>query len=299
MRLSLISLALGAALALPATAMANQSFENANGNAKFLRCGTENPSTLDAELREEHFLKTLKLARSASGGVTANAFSPVVINVYFHNIRDNAGNGGATPTMIANQMTVLNNAYAGTGFSFNLVATTQTNNSTWYTAGYGSAAETAMKTALRQGSADDLNIYSANIGGGLLGWATFPSSYASAPSKDGVVVLTASLPGGNAAPYNQGDTGTHEVGHWLGLYHTFQGGCAKSATSGGDMVADTPAERSAAYGCPTGRDSCKSLPGLDPITNFMDYTDDSCMYVFSGGQNSRAQAQWTAYRAGK
>jgi hypothetical protein len=278
MRLSLISLALGAALALPATAMANQSFENANGNAKFLRCGTENPSTLDAELREENFLKTLKQARS-SGGMTANAFSPTVINVYFHNIRDNAGNGGATTAMIDAQMNVLNQAYAGTGFSFNLVATT--------------------KTALRQGSADDLNIYSANIGGGLLGWATFPSSYANAPSKDGVVVLTASLPGGNAAPYNLGDTGTHEVGHWLGLYHTFQGGCAKSATSGGDMVADTPAERSAAYGCPTGRDSCKSLPGLDPITNFMDYTDDSCMYVFSGGQNSRAQAQWTAFRAGK
>jgi hypothetical protein len=298
MRLSLISLALGAALALPATAMANQSFENANGNAKFLRCGTENPSTLDAELREEHFLKTLKLARS-SGGVTANAFSPVVVNVYFHNIRNSSGAGGATQAMIDAQMNVLNSAYAGTGFSFNLVEVTNTNNSTWYTAGYGSAAETAMKTALRRGSADDLNIYSANIGGGLLGWATFPSSYASSPSKDGVVVLTASLPGGSAAPYNLGDTGTHEVGHWLGLYHTFQGGCAKNATTGGDMVSDTPAERSAAYGCPTGRDSCKALPGVDPITNFMDYTDDSCMYQFSAGQGSRSQAQWTAYRAGK
>jgi hypothetical protein len=234
----------------------------------------------------------MRFGLAEAGGAT--------INTYVHIIRDNAGNGGATSQMINAQMQVLNDAYASAGYSFNVVATTYSNNSSWYTAGYGTTAESQMKNALRQGSADDLNMYFNNMGGGLLGWATFPSSYASKPKMDGVVILTASMPGGNAAPYNEGDTATHEVGHWMGLYHTFQGGC-KEGTKGGDYVSDTPAEKSAAYGCPTGRDSCSSrrFPGLDPITNYMDYTDDYCMFQFSSGQVSRMDQMWSTYRAGK
>ncbi len=225
-----------------------------------------------------------------------------VINVYFHVVNNGSGiaNGDISTTMINNQISVLNAAYGSWGWTFNLVSTNRTTNATWYNGCYGSS-ETAMKNALHQGTAQDLNIYTCNPSGGILGYATFPSSYSSQPKLDGVVILYSSLPGGSAVPYNEGDTATHEVGHWMGLYHTFQGGCAKSATSGGDFVSDTAAERSSAFGCPAGRDTCTGsrFPGLDPITNFMDYTDDSCMFQFTSGQDARMDAQFTSYRFNK
>ena len=202
-------------------------------------------------------------------------------------------------------MRVLNNAYAGVGaaapspnspFRFKLASTTYTVNANWSKMQPGTQAEENAKRALHVGGPKTLNIYVANIGGGLLGWATFPEThYGNGLFYDGVVMLDESMPGGTVKPYNQGDTGTHEVGHWMGLYHTFQGGC----TTTNDSVSDTPAEYSGASGCPTGRDSCTSLAGLDPITNFMDYSYDSCMNTFSAGQNSRMNSQWNTYRAGK
>ncbi|MBI5705919.1 MAG: zinc metalloprotease [Armatimonadetes bacterium] len=257
---------------------------NAAGSQK-IRC-----STKDLSFRE------MVRVEAELYSAPINPQAVTTINVYWHRIHDSSGNGGVvTSQQVNDQIAVLNAAY-GPNFQFQLAGVSDTNNSSWYTCS-GGTCETQMKSALRQGSADDLNIYSNNMGGGLLGWATFPSSYAGNPTNDGVVILYSSVPGGTAAPYNLGDTGTHEVGHWMGLYHTFQGGCSRN----NDFVSDTPAERSPAYGCPEGRDSCtgRKWPGLDPIHNFMDYSDDACMFEFSAGQDTRMDAQWTTYRMGK
>lgn len=254
------------------------------------RCGVSDPSeeemlAIDAEMQELLRGK----GRGGGGGTTVTGGT---INVYFHVIHSGSS-GYLTSADIEAQMSVLNDAYASTGWSFSLASTDYTDSSAWFNGCYGSY-EGSIKSALRQGSADDLNIYTCNPGGGLLGWATFPSSYSSSPTYDGVVLLYSTLPGGTASPYNEGDTATHEVGHWMGLYHTFQGGCSKT----GDSVSDTPAERTANYGCPASADTCTST-GLDPIENFMDYTDDSCMFEFTSGQDSRMDAQFSAYRYGK
>jgi hypothetical protein len=253
-----------------------------------IRCATIEPNARERARIDEQMRAAQALGQSLGG----------TIDVYFHVINRGSGieNGDVPDSQIAAQIAVLNAAYAGSGFTFNLVSVDRTTNATWYFMSPGSAAEQQAKAALRQGTADDLNIYTANPGGGLLGWATFPWNYSGRPIQDGVVVLFSSLPGGSSVPYDEGDTGTHEVGHWMGLYHTFQGGCQQRL---GDRIADTPAERSPAYGCPTGRDSCRQLPGLDPIENFMDYTDDACMFEFTPGQDTRMGQAWDLFRAGR
>jgi hypothetical protein len=256
-----------------------------------IRCTTVEPDAAQRERIDQAVEQNMNMR-------TALGFEPAVnggrINVYFHVI-SNGAQGNVPDAQIQSQISVLNASYAQWGWSFNLVRTTRTDNATWYTASQGSTAERRMKAALRVGGADDLNVYTANPGGGLLGWATFPFEYAGAKTQDGVVILFSSLPGGSSDPYNLGDTLTHETGHWMGLYHTFQGGCGRFD----DRVADTPAERSPGYGCPVGRNSCPARPGPDPIENFMNYSDDACMDRFTAGQDVRMDRQFTAFRMGR
>ena len=102
----------------------------------------------------------------------------------------------------------------------------------------------------------------------------------------------AALSGGRAVGYNLGDTVIHETGHWLGLFHTFQGGCGPQ----GDLVADTAAEAEPSFYCETTRDTC-TAPGRDPVRNFMDYSLDRCMSLFTPGQVRRMDAAYEKWRS--
>ncbi|GAA4236877.1 zinc metalloprotease [Actinomadura meridiana] len=212
----------------------------------------------------------------------------MTVRVHFQVVYGSAGN--VPDATLNKQIAVMNAAYAGSGVSFTLAEVKRTQNATWFSDPEGN--EQAMKSALHKGNAQDLNFYTADLGSSLLGWSTFPSDYRTQPAMDGVVIHYQSLPGGTLTNYNEGDTGTHEVGHWMGLFHTFQDGCSGP----GDQVSDTPAEESPASGCPTGRDTCPAA-GADPIHNYMDYGYDSCMTEFTSGQTKRMQDQWAAYRA--
>jgi hypothetical protein len=183
--------------------------------------------------------------------------------------------------------------------SFNLRGTDFTVNNAWAAASAGSSAELQMKQALKKGSYGQLDLYFlSDLGGGLLGFCYFPVASPSTRDRqlDGCINLADSLPGGSATNYNEGATAVHEVGHWFGLYHVFQG---ESCSGNGDFVSDTPIQRVATSGCPASQDSCPNSAGADSIHNFMDYSYDACMYEFTSGQSNRANSLYSQYRAGK
>lgn len=220
------------------------------------------------------------------------------------------------------------------GVSYTLRATDFTVNNAWAAAGQGSSAERQMKQSLKRGSYGQLDLYFlSDLGGGLLGFCYFPLASPTSTDRtlDGCINLAASLPGAEATNYDMGLTAVHEVGHWFGLYHVFQG---QSCSGSGDGVSDTPIQRIATEGCPTSQDSCPNSAGADNVSistakwrrawstrpppwtpqtlletwltylrfqihNYMDYSYDACMYEFTSGQNSRATSLYQRYRAGK
>lgn len=224
---------------------------------------------------------------------------PVVVNVLW---KTNAQN--ISDAQIASQIDVLNADFSATNadysnipalfsgvasgdinVSFVLVNTVRkkTNKSSWQT-------NNAMKKNAQGGinptsPTTHLNIWVCNLSGGILGYAQFPGGN---PSTDGVVLddnATGTM-GTAAYPFNKGRTATHEVGHWLNLRHIWG-----DANCGSDLVSDTPVHNTANYGCPgfPHKSTCSGQP-TEMTMNYMDYTDDACMYMYSIGQKNRMQA---------
>jgi hypothetical protein len=241
-------------------------------------------------------LRRTLLAKFGTADEAAMGFGGrIVIPVRFH-VVTNGRRGRVPRSRIVRQVAALNAAYGGrtggadTGVSFRLTGISVTANARWFAR--PKQNERAMMYALRRGGKGTLNLYSAVVGAPLLGFSTFPQWYRGHPGLDGVVVDYRSLPGGGTTHFDRGYTAVHEVGHWLGLLHTFENGCVPP----GDGVADTPYEAIPTEGCPAAKDTCQA-PGTDPVHNFMDYGSDDCMRAFTPGQTRRVRASWAAYRA--
>ena len=236
------------------------------------------------------------LQRAAESHVSKSTGPPINVPVVYHVIAGGPEvvDGNVPDSWIAAQHDVLEAAFAGSGFSIGSSTVLRTIDRRLNRCSSRGAESTLLSQ--RVGGPETLNIYVCDTGQ-YLGWAYLPGS-----SADGVFVWSFSLPNDQfGEPYNEGDTATHEVGHWLGLYHTFQAPDARGrpldgCSEPGDFVSDTPPEASPAFGCPIGRDTCTG-GGLDPIFNFMDYTDDACMVEFTSGQDDRMIAAWNEFRA--
>jgi len=221
------------------------------------------------------------------------------VPVWIHVISDGA-TGNVPQSVIDEQMSVFNLAFAGfyggaaSGFSFTLAGVTRTDNAAWYNARINSNPEREMKKTLHRGGFDTLNVYT-NLAGGYLGYAYLPGLPDSHLWQDGIVLNWESMPDASptyAGRFDLGFTLVHEAGHWFNLEHTFFGAC----NAKGDFVDDTPPMREATRGCPEGKDTCLE-PGLDPIHNYMDYSDDPCYNQFTTGQVGRMQDGWIFDRA--
>ncbi|KAG8830269.1 hypothetical protein FRC17_005119 [Serendipita sp. 399] len=218
------------------------------------------------------------------------------VKVVWHNIyalrQPSTLVGYLSDDLINKQMAVLNDDYSGL-FTFKLTKINRVCDNNWHdNVDVGNAVEAAMKKALRVGGAETLNVYSVGLQTSqFLGYSSFPQNYNGNKLNDGILITYDVLPGGKWTQYNIGRTLSHEVGHWAGLYHVFEGGCAD-----GDGLTDTPPQGTETRGCPTGKDSCPG-GGVDSIHNYMDYSDDSCRNQFTAQQKTRMFQMCSLYRS--
>jgi len=263
-------------MSLPAYSQGSRgsvSYLAENGSIVYgARCGV-----VDRSLPADVLIRMEDINRLARENQIPSSLS---IPVTFHVIYSSSGEGNVPDSQLQAQIDVLNLAYAGVEFSFFLASVDRTQNDWWYSYASNIQTEINMKKALSIDPAYTLNIYTCKPSNGVLGWTYLPWDFPETSFMHGLTILYSTLPGGTAAPYNEGDTAVHETGHYFGLFHTFQNGCRRP----GDYMPDTPYEQTPAYYCQEGRDTCISRPGLDPIHNYMDYTEDTCMDEFTPNQ---------------
>ena len=285
--------------------------ENLNASVAHRECASQ--QVLEANLQADPGLAarmqaiedaTAYFAANPSTNYTSNGivYIPVVVNVLYKTAAENV-----SLAQIQSQIDVLNADFsaansdigsvpvtfqgvqagdAGIRFVLDQVIRKVTSKSSWRT-------DDAMKKSSRGGidptsPSTKMNMWCCTMSGGILGYAQFPGGSA---ATDGIVITNTAFGVTTAgAPYNKGRTATHEVGHYLNLRHIWG-----DATCGNDFVGDTPLHNGANYGCPASgaRSSCSGTPVMMTM-NYMDYTNDLCMYMFSAGQKTRMNATFAS-----
>ncbi|CAI7609514.1 unnamed protein product [Penicillium discolor] len=280
-------------------------------------CATEHPSA--------DFLQALGRLKSdeADPAFSQARKAPIEVETWFHIVSRKSESSQVTDDMINSQLSILQQSYADSGISYRLQGVTRHVNDKWASNG----DDAAMKATLRKGSYQTLNVYfqtnlqaspgqagrafghrgaatNNDLASSVLGFCTLPDSSVNATSpashyvKDGCNVLAKTMPGGSLDLYNRGGTAIHEIGHWHGLLHTFQGESC-SVDDPGDHISDTPQQSTPTDGCPAQKDSCPDSPGLDGVHDFMDYSSDVCYESFTPGQGERMRNMWASMREGK
>ncbi|MBC7534676.1 MAG: zinc metalloprotease [Ferruginibacter sp.] len=275
------------------------------------QCGAQ--EVLERQLREdpslasrmndiENFTTAFERNPSLNRLVNGVIEIPVVVNVLYKTSAQNISDAqiNSQITVLNSDFQALNADYDSTPAIFQSVRSGNTNvrfvldkvvrkatsKSSWST---NDAMKKNASGIVPTSPATKLNLWVCNLGGGILGYAQFPGG---SSATDGVVIDDNAFgsTGTVSVPYHKGRTATHEVGHWLNLRHIWG-----DANCGSDLVGDTPAHNTANYGCPAypHYSTCPGLP-VEMTMNYMDYTDDACMYMFSIGQKTRMQAVFAA-----
>ncbi|TFK29518.1 hypothetical protein FA15DRAFT_691108 [Coprinopsis marcescibilis] len=256
-------------------------------------CGTD--ISVDDAHKEEKRFRTMRRPHRADE-------EHFTFQLHYHNVVANTSfeGGWLDDEVIQTMVDNLNADFSSTGVNFELAEINHWSEENWFfnaNKTEGLDLEVEMKESTRVGGRDTLNVWTIQLPNGPAGYAAFPWNFDKTDQdsiRDGVILKYSIIPGGRSKT-RFGRTLTHEVGHWVGLYHTFQG---KSCSGEGDFVDDTPmqlAPTSTKNGC-TAIDTCGNDPGDDPIFNFMDYSSDECRSEFTPGQIEKIRQELATYR---